>query len=78
MNRERVMHDIKNTLPMSLLCDIPPGEWVALSHNQDRVLAHSIKLENALTEARRNGEQDPFVMRAPGHGNIVRRGQAPL
>lgn len=55
-----------NVLPMHLLSDLPKGEWAALSHSQDRLIAHSAELSEALQQAYRAGERDPFVLRVPG------------
>jgi hypothetical protein len=46
-----------------LLTDVPKGEWAALTHNRDRLLAHSTELNEALQRAYSTGEKDPFVLR---------------
>ena len=48
-----------------LLADVPKGEWAALTHSRDRLLAHSVELNEALQRAYSTGEKDPFVLRAP-------------
>ncbi len=48
-----------------LLADIPKGAWVALSHDEERVLAYGAELQEVLQKAREAGENDPFVIRVP-------------
>ena len=52
-------------IPAHLLIGIPKGEWVALSHSRDRLIAHSVELQEALRKAYAEGEKDPFVLRIP-------------
>jgi hypothetical protein len=48
-----------------LLGGIPKGAWVALSHDEDRVLASGPELQEVLEKARETGETDPVVVRVP-------------
>jgi hypothetical protein len=48
-----------------LLVGIPKGAWVALSRDQDKVLAYAAELQDAIQKAREAGENDPIVMRVP-------------
>jgi hypothetical protein len=48
-----------------LLADIPKGAWVALSKNEDKVIAFAAELQEALQKAKEAGENDPVVVRVP-------------
>jgi len=48
-----------------LLADIPRGMWVALSHDEQKVISYDIRLEEAIKKARNLGEPDPVVIRVP-------------
>ena len=62
--RENTMPAIK--IPKAeLFSGIPPGSWVAISRNQERVLATGRTLEAALRRARDQGEKKPFIIRVP-------------
>jgi hypothetical protein len=50
-----------------LLEDIPRGAWVALSNDEERVVAYAAELQEALDKAREAGESDPVVTRVPQH-----------
>jgi hypothetical protein len=47
------------------LINIPKGAWVALSRDQDKVLAYAAELQDAIQKAKEAGENDPIVMRVP-------------
>jgi hypothetical protein len=51
-----------------LLADVPKGAWVALSNDEERVVAYASELEEALEKAREAGESDPVVTRVPKDG----------
>jgi len=53
------------TLDHRLLDQIPAGMWVAVSHDQERVVGKGLIAEEALAEARANGEPRPYVLRIP-------------
>jgi hypothetical protein len=55
-----------------LLIDIPKGAWVALSRDQDKVLAYAAELQDAIQKAKEAGENDPIVTRVPeGDASIL-------
>ncbi len=49
----------------TLLRGIPKGAWVAISENQERVVAYSADMHDVLEQARRLGEADPIILRVP-------------
>jgi hypothetical protein len=48
-----------------LLTNIPEGAWVALSKNEEKVLAYAAELQDAIQKAKEVGENDPIVIRVP-------------
>ncbi len=48
-----------------LLAEIPRGAWVALSHDEQRVVAYGAELEDVVRQAKEAGEDDPIVTRVP-------------
>lgn len=48
-----------------LLADVPKSAWVALSKDQDRVIAYAAELEEVLRKAKEAGESDPIITRVP-------------
>ena len=48
-----------------LLAGVPKGAWVALSSDEDRVIAFASELQEALKKAKEAGESDPVVIRVP-------------
>jgi hypothetical protein len=48
-----------------LLVDVPKGAWVALSHDEERVVAYAAELPEAIRKAKELGEADPIVIRVP-------------
>lgn len=48
-----------------LLSGIPKGAWVALSRDEDRVIAFASELQEVLEKAKKAGENDPVVIRVP-------------
>ena len=44
---------------------IEPGTWVAISFDQERVVATGSTVEETLKQARAAGEQQPFIVRVP-------------
>jgi Family of unknown function (DUF5678) len=48
-----------------LLVDIPKGAWVALSKDEETVIAYAAELQDVLKLAKEKGEGDPIVMRVP-------------
>lgn len=48
-----------------LLKDIPPGAWVAISHDEKRVVAYAAEMRDAIKAANDKGERDPVILRVP-------------
>jgi len=48
-----------------LLVGVPKGAWVALSENEDRLVAFAAELQDLLQKAREAGENNPIVTRVP-------------
>jgi hypothetical protein len=48
-----------------LLKGIPRGAWVAIDHNEERIVAYGSDLRAVLEEAKEKGEPDPIVIRVP-------------
>ena len=48
-----------------LLADVPKGAWVALSKDQERVIAYAAELEEVLRKAKEAGESDQIITRVP-------------
>ena len=48
-----------------LLAGIPKGAWVALSSDEERIIAYAAELSEALEKAKALGESDPVVIRVP-------------
>jgi hypothetical protein len=46
-----------------LLVGIPKGAWVALSKDEERVIAYSAELPDVLDAAKKGGETDPVITR---------------
>jgi len=44
-----------------VLKDAPPDKWVALSEDHTRIVGTGDTLEEAIEEAKRNGEDRPFL-----------------
>lgn len=59
------------TLPEELLKGIAPGTWVAISENQDRVVATADSIDAVLEKSRTSGVQNPFVIRVPETNSAV-------
>ncbi|MGH9795941.1 MAG: hypothetical protein ACRD5G_14325 [Candidatus Acidiferrales bacterium] len=60
---ERSTEDLPTELPEEVY-DVPEGNWVVLSADQRRMVAHHHELSAALKEARRLGEPNGIVMMA--------------
>ncbi len=48
-----------------LLSGVPKGAWVALSDDEDRVVAYAADLAEVVKRANELGESDPLVVRVP-------------
>jgi hypothetical protein len=51
-----------------VLKDSPPGVWVALSHDEKRVVGTAVSMKAAAFQAQLNGEEDPVLVRMPPAG----------
>ena len=54
-----------------LLKGIPKGSWVALSRNEESVIAYAATLEQVLQKAKGTGEDRPVVIRVPERDSAV-------
>ena len=54
-----------------LLAGLPPGTWVAISEDQERVVGTGATIEEALQEAKRNGEKKPSIIGVPDDGSAL-------
>jgi hypothetical protein len=57
-----------------LLKDSPPGAWVALSHDESRIVGTAISMQAAAFQAQLNGEGDPVLVRMPLAGEGLAAG----
>ena len=48
-----------------LLKDVPAGAWVAISQDEQRVVAYAAEMRDALSRAKELGEELPIVFRVP-------------
>jgi Family of unknown function (DUF5678) len=48
-----------------LIADVPKGAWVALSADEERVVAYAAELQEAIQKAKEAGVNDPVVLRVP-------------
>lgn len=51
-----------------ILADVPKGAWVALSKDEERIVAYAAELHEAIAKAKATGESDPVVIRVPEDG----------
>jgi hypothetical protein len=51
-----------------LLSSVPEGAWVALSNDEERIVAYAAELQEVLKKAKDAGEDDPVVLRVPEAG----------
>ena len=61
-------------LPIDLtavLKDAPVGDWIALSHQQDRIVATAKSLDEAIKAAKEQGEEAPIVLKVPPVSALV-------
>lgn len=50
---------------------VPRGSWVTLSHDEERVVACDVKLEEAIRKAKEAGEPEPYVIRNPDNPTLL-------
>jgi len=48
-----------------LLEGVPRGAWVAVSHDETKIIAYAAELQEVLQKARQAGEDSPVIMRVP-------------
>jgi hypothetical protein len=48
-----------------LVADLPKGAWVALSHDQERVVSYGDDLPEVMKKAKESGENRPVITRIP-------------
>jgi hypothetical protein len=53
------------TLDAKLLAGLPSGTWVAISSDQDSVIATGHTMEETLKAAQKRGVQQPYIVRVP-------------
>ena len=64
----------ENMSPIDLtnvLKDAPVGEWIALSHGRERIVATAKTLEAAVQAAKKLGENQPVVLKVPPVSALV-------
>ena len=54
-----------------LLAAVPKGAWVALSSDEERVVAYAADLQDAIAKAKQAGENHPIVVRVPEEETIL-------
>jgi Family of unknown function (DUF5678) len=52
-----------------LLVNVPKGAWVALSTDENRLIAYSAELREVLAKSKEAGETDPIITRVPEDDN---------
>lgn len=62
-SNESNTEDLANELPEEVYA-VPEGNWVVLSADQRRMVAHHPTLRAAIEEARQRGEANGVVLRA--------------
>ena len=59
------------TLSPELVKDFEPGTWIAVSHDQERIVGSGRTIDEALRKAKENKEDQPFVIRVPLEGSAL-------
>ena len=62
------MNSSKKLIPVD---QIPAGEWVILSADQSRVVAHDLDLGKAMATAQELGEKHGVIMKAEAVGHAL-------
>jgi hypothetical protein len=57
--------DMKPKDLSSVLKDAPPGEWIALSMDEKRVMGHGTTISDAVKAAKEAGEEQPVLIKMP-------------
>ncbi|HMD96447.1 MAG TPA: DUF5678 domain-containing protein [Terriglobia bacterium] len=48
-----------------ILADVPPGAWVAISSDEERVLSYDADFNEAMRKGKEMGEKEPIMIRVP-------------
>ena len=66
-SKENPTMAVTKVVPIDLTKLLHPyrGEWVALSHDEKRVVGHGDTIDAAVGRARKRGEHRPIIVRAP-------------
>ncbi len=59
------------TFDGELLAGIPAGTWVAISNDQERVAGKGLTIDEALQDAKQNGEAEPYILRIPEYNSAL-------
>jgi uncharacterized protein DUF5678 len=62
---------VVKTLDASLLADIAPNTWVAISEDQETVVATAPTLDEVLALSRNAGIEHPFVILVPEQNSAL-------
>ncbi len=54
-----------------LIAGVPKGAWVALSKDEERLIAYAAELNEVVKKAKEAGEADPVVLRVPEDGSSL-------
>jgi len=55
----------------AVLKNVPPGTWVALARQENKVVGTGKTVEEALASAKKNGEDSPLLVKALPAGALV-------
>ena len=55
----------------TVLRDAPVGDWIALSHDQQRIVATAKTLNAAVETAKSLGEEEPILFKIPPVSAVV-------
>ena len=55
----------------TVLKNAPAGEWIALSSDQERIVATAKSLDEAIASAKDRGEDHPVMMKLPPVSALV-------
>lgn len=47
----------------AILKGIPPGAWVAIAHDEGKVIFYSADMQTVITKAKELGEKNPIIVR---------------
>jgi len=55
----------ENSIRLDLLRSAPLDSWVALSHDESRIVAAGRNLNEVIEQTHAMGEQDPLILKTP-------------